>query len=305
MAYSDKDHTKEAVDMDKYFAGNILIAEDNKTNQQLIEIMLQNKGLHTTIVENGEEVVDSVISNFNNIDLILMDVNMPKKDGITASKEIQEFLKSCELPKIPIVFLSANAMKEDIELYNNVGDGYISKPISNKSLVQTLSNFLKPLSMKPENDNTAQENILSNSILNLDEMQKYKDSISLKVKNEVEESKTLPIELDPNYRFDLKKAANNLMLDEEVFKSIFNSFLSTIDEDIMLLELAIEENDIKDIDKKAHFIKGTVSNLSIDPLYKIAEVINISAREGKQLDYYVYLNQLKDELNKLKKGITW
>jgi len=119
------------------FDSHILIAEDNKTNQMLIKILIEDLGITYTLVNDGLEALDAVEKE--NFDAILMDINMPNMDGMDASKAILK--KGFH---IPIVALTANAMRDDIENYLKIGMcAHISKPIDNNKLIEVLSRVLK------------------------------------------------------------------------------------------------------------------------------------------------------------------
>lgn len=113
---------------------NILIAEDNLINQDVILGYLEGFEFNITIANNGEEA----ISKFNKeIDLILMDVNMPKISGYEATKEIRK------ISSVPILALSANARGEDYNISLEMGmNAHISKPIESIKLYTTLLKYL-------------------------------------------------------------------------------------------------------------------------------------------------------------------
>ena len=114
------------------FVGKVLVAEDNPNNQKLIEILLSKIGVQTIIVPNGEEAVESYKKE--KYDIILMDINMPIMDGITATKIIKD-LEDTNY-KIPIVALTANSIAGDKEKYLSQGmDDYLSKPIEFDKMV--------------------------------------------------------------------------------------------------------------------------------------------------------------------------
>jgi PAS domain S-box-containing protein len=115
---------------------SILIAEDNAINQELIEAILEPFNASLAIVNNGEEAVKSAISNPP--DLILMDIQMPIKDGVTACKEILT-----HFDHMPIVALTANVMPADIDRYMKAGfSAHIGKPVEIDLLKQTLDELI-------------------------------------------------------------------------------------------------------------------------------------------------------------------
>ena len=120
--------------------GHVLVAEDNKTNQLLISILLDEMNLTYTIVEDGKEALEAFKTS-QEYDLILMDINMPNMDGIEATQHIRQ----SGLPhhNIPIIALTANVIKEDIEHYIQSGmNAHISKPIDSDLLGKALVNYL-------------------------------------------------------------------------------------------------------------------------------------------------------------------
>ena len=117
----------------------ILIVEDNELNMKLFNDLLQAHGYATLQVKDGRSVVE--ITRQNRPDLILMDIQLPEISGL----EITKMLKADDdLRAIPVVAVTAFAMKGDEQKIRNGGcDGYIAKPISVASFLQTVSRFLE------------------------------------------------------------------------------------------------------------------------------------------------------------------
>ena len=123
----------------KFIKGTrILIVEDIEDNIKILEIFLKDLQIETFVSRNGQEALDFLEEN--QVDLILMDVQMPVLDGISASKIIK---KNENLKNIPIVIVSAFAMKEKIEEIKEIADFYITKPVLKKRLINILKKFLK------------------------------------------------------------------------------------------------------------------------------------------------------------------
>ena len=113
----------------------ILVAEDNKINQTVIVAMLQKAGHHVDVVNNGLEALSAVMRT--PYDVVLMDVQMPEMDGITATRKIREL--EGERGDVPIIALTANAMVGDREQYLDAGmTDYVSKPIEPVKLASAL-----------------------------------------------------------------------------------------------------------------------------------------------------------------------
>jgi len=135
---------KEESPKNDTFNGNVLIAEDNTTNQELMKYILDSFDLRYKIVSNGQEALEFYKENYLSIDLILMDINMPILDGVTAFTLIKEFENEFHIEHTPICALTANAIKGDEERFLELGmDSYISKPVSTDSLKKFFNKYLK------------------------------------------------------------------------------------------------------------------------------------------------------------------
>ena len=106
----------------------VLAAEDNTVNQLVLKTLLHQIGVDPTVVDNGEEAVAAWEAE--DWDLILMDVQMPRMDGPTATRRIRQLEAALGRPRTPIIALTANAMSHQVAEYAAVGmDGFVAKPI--------------------------------------------------------------------------------------------------------------------------------------------------------------------------------
>ncbi len=127
---------EEEVSVSDLKGKSILIAEDNDINQFVIESMFEDTGADITLVENGEECLEAFKKD--KPDLILMDIQMPVMDGLTACQEIRKIDS-----KTPVVALTANVMKADVDNYLKNGFDYcVGKPIDEKELFDTIGKSL-------------------------------------------------------------------------------------------------------------------------------------------------------------------
>ncbi|MBT8344433.1 MAG: response regulator, partial [Sulfurovum sp.] len=123
------------------FDANVLVTEDNIINQKLIKRILEEHGITVDIANNGLESFEKRRSG--NYDLLFMDIQMPVMDGIEATHEILDYEEDEELAHVPIVALTANALKGDRERFLSEGmDEYITKPIETTELLYVLNKFL-------------------------------------------------------------------------------------------------------------------------------------------------------------------
>ncbi|MEA3228677.1 MAG: ATP-binding protein, partial [Campylobacterota bacterium] len=123
------------------FKANVLIAEDNIINQKLIKRTMEDLGLTITIAANGLEGFQK--RKDGNFDMMFMDINMPYMDGVESTQEILEWEQEYNQPHVPIVALTANALKGDRERFLDAGlDEYTTKPLVRKEIVSILTTFL-------------------------------------------------------------------------------------------------------------------------------------------------------------------
>ncbi|MGB0404297.1 MAG: PAS domain S-box protein [Salibacteraceae bacterium] len=143
----------------------ILLAEDNEMNQLVVSTSLDYIGLNYDIANNGLEAIEAMKKN--EYDLILMDINMPKMDGIDATKNIRESINT----EIPIIALTANAMEGANKKYLSAGmSDYLAKPFAEEELFEMLCKWIGGNS-KTETTKLGTE-MTTNQLYNLEKLQK-------------------------------------------------------------------------------------------------------------------------------------
>ncbi|QJB55695.1 PAS domain-containing hybrid sensor histidine kinase/response regulator [Pseudodesulfovibrio sp. zrk46] len=116
----------------------VLLADDNKLNLELASTLLIEQGHNVVCVENGAQALEAVKKD--RFDIILMDVQMPIMDGISATRAIRNPNSGATDPKIPIVAITAHALKGDKERFMEAGmNDYIAKPIKMTEFYSTLA----------------------------------------------------------------------------------------------------------------------------------------------------------------------
>jgi CheY-like chemotaxis protein len=115
---------------------DVLLAEDNRINQQVAQTLLTRAGHRVTIAQNGFEAVDAVRNR--RFDVVLMDVQMPAMGGVEATRQIRELPEPAR--SVTIIALTADAMTGAMEQYIAAGmDDYMSKPIRAEELLSRLA----------------------------------------------------------------------------------------------------------------------------------------------------------------------
>jgi signal transduction histidine kinase len=133
----------------RYDGYTLLVVEDNEINQVIVDTLLSEMGFSVDLAENGRQGIDAFLEK--SYDLIFMDIRMPVMDGLSAAREIRGIeagwapsgAPGGRPPRVPIIAMTANAMREDRELTREAGmDGHISKPIDLKEIRSVLRSAL-------------------------------------------------------------------------------------------------------------------------------------------------------------------
>lgn len=120
----------------------LLLVEDNMINQRLTKLILEKSGFDVLTANNGQEAID-IYKSGKGIKLIVMDIQMPVLDGLSATKIIRSYENENKLDRTPIIALTAHAMKGDKEKCLDAGcDNYLSKPIMIEVLVNKIKKYI-------------------------------------------------------------------------------------------------------------------------------------------------------------------
>ena len=123
---------------EQHFRGRVLIAEDTPELQALLSHMLKRLGVEVVLAENGQVAVEMALQQ--QMDLILMDMQMPVMNGIEATQMLRSAFYSA-----PIVALTANVMADHRKQFEAAGtDDFLSKPVDKGALMEVLGRYLKP-----------------------------------------------------------------------------------------------------------------------------------------------------------------
>lgn len=271
----------------------VLVAEDVFVNQEVAKTMAEHIGCVVDVVKNGKEAVEIVATK--KYDLILMDIQMPIMNGITATKHI----KNTENPPI-IIGLSANVMEEDAKKYIAEGmDDYISKPIEPLVLQEKLAKwFPNKIATTPNITENVNEKISQNITSNTE----------LKTEYHMENIITKQVEILNHTSITklLSLVKNN--------KNKFDILLNSFDEDMLDLlthgNQAIDNQDNKELISVIHTIKGIAGTLGTAALYDFVKDFYLRLHEGNFAENNENLAKIKllyeqasEELHKVSAGL--
>jgi two-component system, sensor histidine kinase and response regulator len=210
------------------FTGRVLVAEDNAVNQRITLAQLARVGLQADVASNGVEALQA-ISQFP-YDLVLMDCQMPEMDGYQATREIRHREQGSKRGHLHVVAMTANAMAGDREQCLAAGmDDYVAKPVRLEMLVEILGRYL-PSHEVAEGDDSRVVKILAEE--NNDSAAALVDlSVLLRMRNEIGE--------------------------DSVFTDVVNIFISETPINIRSIAQAMKSDDIDEIRRLAHKLKGS------------------------------------------------
>jgi CheY-like chemotaxis protein len=116
----------------------ILIVDDSAMIRRIVSQILQEYGHRTLLAENGQKGYEQAVAN--QPDLIIMDIEMPVMDGITATEQLKTDTRTA---RIPVIFFTALGSEENIQQANNAGGiGFLNKPICKEELGKAISDIL-------------------------------------------------------------------------------------------------------------------------------------------------------------------
>jgi len=202
---------------------NILLADDNSLNRKLAATILKERGHDVTSVENGHDAI--ALLKAGKFDLVLMDVQMPVMDGITATRIIRDPNSGVLAPDIPVIALTAHALKGDKERFLEAGmNAYLSKPISIVKFMQVIAE-------------TFTQNV---------------------TRANGQDAKGLPKDSlpDAQQRFDRNTALEMLANRIDLLQKMDAIFLRDIDDDWRKFKRSVEAKDMDNAQLTAHSIKG-------------------------------------------------
>lgn len=234
-------------------SSKVLLLEDNEINQEIITDLLFDSGIVIDIANNGIEAIKMFESNLGKYELILMDIQMPILDGYEATKKIRQIDVN-----IPIIALTANAMKEDIEKTKLAGmNKHLNKPIEVEKLFETLLEFLsKKVDLEEEKFDFEKENN--------DSLPQFEN-------------------LDKDYALRL------VLGNENSFKIVLNGILK-------YKYIKFEELIDEDFKRTMHSLKGISASAGALKLSELAREVEQTLNKDLLPSFYEELNKVVDEI---------
>jgi PAS domain S-box-containing protein len=265
----------------------ILLAEDSLVNQKLAVGLLTRQGHEVTVVGNGRAAIEAWEND--GFDLILMDVQMPEMDGLTATNEIRRREHERNRAHIPIIALTAHAMKGDRERCLEAGaDEYISKPIQIRQFLETLERVLTP-----RNDSSGSSSLSAAEALCNDCCETSTNCADLKTEAPLttdiagETSNASPV-------WSYAAAMRSVGGDRSLLYELIESFLEERPKLMANLRLAVETSDAARLQFAAHVLKGSIRCFHAAGATQPAERLEAMGRQCKMESVEAVYSQVKD-----------
>jgi len=235
--------TRHSIAEDKKQKQRILLVEDNITNQKVALNILKKFGYNADAASNGKEAVKAL--EMKPYDIVLMDCQMPEMDGYEATGEIRNPESKVLDHKVPVIALTAHAMKGDREKCLEAGmDDYLCKPVNPQELCDILEKWVA------------------------------KQNYSLQEETTVSDIK--PVQ----DIFDKASLIDRLMGDEELANKILGEFLEDVRRMITALKEALDNDDASLVQHRAHTLNGASATVGAVALQEMAHHIEVAGEAG-------------------------
>ncbi len=256
----------------------VMAVDDNPANLKLITALLTERVETVIACTNGEDAIEH--AKAHKFDIILMDIQMPKMDGVTACNEI----KKLELnANTPVIAVTAHAMTGERDRLLKAGmDDYLTKPIEEHILQQVLQHW------SPTADNSNSEQTDHPEPIVIEEAQ---------VERLPENNKQLVVD----WQQALKQAANK----EDLAKDMLKMLVASFGEINQVIEMALNDSEYSasDLLHHIHKLHGSCSYSGVPHLKKVCETLEQALRSGSTVqDVEPELFELQDEMEKVKES---
>jgi PAS domain S-box-containing protein len=249
----------------------ILVVEDNAVNQEVALGILRRLGLRADAVGDGAEAVE--LLKTLPYDLVLMDMQMPEMDGLEATRIIRNPQSAVLNHRIPVIAMTANAMRGDRERCLEAGmNDYVSKPVSPQALVAALNAWLRSDTTETRSEVSEDENTMSGA--------------------------------EPGAAiFDRADLLARMMDDEALANRVLTSFLQSTPQQIESLRTSLDSGHAVAARRTAHAIKGAAANIGGERLRRAAFEIEQAAHAGDLNAARGHLAALQSQFEQLQEAL--
>ena len=306
--------TKASLNKKALKGSQILVAEDNPTNQDIVKAVLKKADIIVTIANNGKEAIEAI--HKNNYDAVLMDIQMPEMDGYTAAKEIR---KNKKFDNLPVIAMTAHALKTDEEKCMKAGmNSYVSKPINQNILFEILSKYISPKYVdnveenvldneidsdfdKDDFDNTIDHDVEKNDFVNSIDYDVEKNDLDHVIDHDLDNEDENIINLPG---IDVNHVMTSLGIDWDVYSKILIRFRAKNIDIMNKIKQAYNSNDWEELSIIAHTLKGSGGNIGASQVSYYSSEIDKMCKEKNLESVNEIIMKLEVEINKVFKSIN-
>ena len=240
----------------KLNAARILVVDDADINRDIVTVVLRRHGIELLEAENGQQAIE--VAAANNLDLILMDMQMPVMDGYRATSILRE-----QGLETPIIALTGNAMQGDRQKCLDIGcDEFLPKPIEIDRLVEMLGSFIgfsSELLEVPKHDQLAAEELRHTHLI--------PDAAAADTNTKLESPEDLII----------TPWTSSLPLEDPEFLRIVEKFVNGLPERLQFMVKLLQQEDFVELREQGHWLKGVSGTVGLTRLTEPARNLEVAA----------------------------
>jgi CheY-like chemotaxis protein/HPt (histidine-containing phosphotransfer) domain-containing protein len=246
---------------------SILVVDDVEINRELLRISLEKQGHRITMAQDGREAVEQF--SRGGFDIVFMDMQMPVLDGYGAVREIRSIETERNLPRTPIIAMTAYAMEGDREKCLAADmDGYLAKPARPRDIIAALAKLVPQQAAPTARNEQAGAATAS-------EPSRTDDTVMI---------------------FDRDDLLERLGGREEMLGRFIGMFTQNVSGFLEALETAVDRGDHEQMRIQAHTIKGAAGNISARRIYETASAMESHIREARITETAQLLDTLKNDV---------
>ncbi len=288
----------------------ILLVEDNITNQQVAMGVLRNLGFKADIAENGLEAIEALKKK--HYQLVLMDIQMPVMDGMAAIRIIRTGQMEVPDPHIPVIAMTAHALKGDREKCLDAGmNDYITKPFLPRDLLDIINKWLpgkdaqktgaeKQRKEEGKEEGKEQQKSRGDEQNNDKRGAQAEETTESRKEREGREGREDSNERESLPVFDRPDFMNRLMNDQDLARAVIYKFLDDMPEQLSILKKYAEEENLAEAGKQAHKMKGMLANVGGSAAHSTALTIEQSVKNGRIWEAASRIPELEQQFLALK-----
>jgi PAS domain S-box-containing protein len=275
----NEDGQEKEIDYKSLGPKKVLVAEDVELNQFLARHILESWDFEVTIANNGKEAIDYLTQA--PFDCILMDVQMPEMDGIEATLNIRKLSDPIKA-SIPIIALTANALKGDSERYLAAGmNDYLAKPFDEERLFRVIARNLSPEKHAANNRHT--DRSFGNNGNQDTNHNSNSNSSNSNGSNQTRNNNHTSMSSNPRL-YDLAMVQSVSGGDQGFIKKMVALFIETVPQNMQDLTNAVKEANWELVAKTAHKLKSTIDSMGIKSVRQEIRSVESHAKQQESLE---------------------